>query len=92
MTMASNDMKYEKLSEEVSRERHMKNISPLQSIYPDTSTWTFFSYNNEYIICYTQGLSNQYGCSLILHRYVMTGTVQHSLMYPSSESTSIPQA
>ena len=35
--MASNDMKYGKLAEEVSRERHMKNISPVQSIYLDTS-------------------------------------------------------
>ena len=31
--MASNDMKYRKLADEVSRERHMKNISPLQSIF-----------------------------------------------------------
>ena len=37
MTMASNDMKYGNLAEEVSRERHIKNISPVQSIYPDTS-------------------------------------------------------
>ena len=71
MTMASNGMKYGKLAEEA-RERHMKNISPVQSIYPDSSIWTSFSYNNKYIICYTQGLSNQYGCSLNLHRYVMT--------------------
>ena len=35
--MASNDMKYGKLAQEISRERHMKNISPVQSIYPDTS-------------------------------------------------------
>ena len=64
-------MKYGKLAEEVSRERHMKNISHVQSIYPDTSLHSFFSYNNKYIICYTQGLSNQYGCSLNLHRDVM---------------------
>ena len=70
MTMASNDVKYGKLAEEVGRERHMKNISPVQSIYPDT--WTFFRYNNKYKINYTQGLSNQYDCSLNLHRYVMT--------------------
>ena len=57
--MASNDMKSGKLAEEVSRERHMKNIILVQSIYPDTSIGTFFSYNNRYIICYTQGLSNQ---------------------------------
>ena len=37
MTMARNDMKYGKLAEEVSRERHMKNIYPVQYIYPDTS-------------------------------------------------------
>ena len=37
MTMGSNDIKYGKLAEEVSRERHMKNISPAQSIFPDTS-------------------------------------------------------
>ena len=36
MTMASNDMKYGKLAEEVSRERHLKNITPVQSIYQDT--------------------------------------------------------
>ena len=36
MMMASNDMKYGKLAEEVSRGRHMKNISPVQSIFPDT--------------------------------------------------------
>ena len=30
-------MKYGKLAEEVSREGHMKNISPVQYIYPDTS-------------------------------------------------------
>ena len=41
-----------KLAEEVSRERHMKDISPVQSISLDTFTWTFFSYNNKYIICY----------------------------------------
>ena len=52
MTTASNDMKYGKLAEKVSRERHMKNI------IPDTSIQTFFSYKNKYIICYTQGLPN----------------------------------
>ena len=34
-----------------SRERHMKDISPVQSISLDTFTWTFFSHN-KYIICY----------------------------------------
>ena len=34
--MASNDMKYAKPAEEVSRERQVKNISPVQSIFPDT--------------------------------------------------------
>ena len=37
MTMASNDMKYGKLTEKISREREIKNISPVQSIYPDPS-------------------------------------------------------
>ena len=37
MTMASNVMKYGKLAEEVSKETHMKYISPAQSVYPDTS-------------------------------------------------------
>ena len=43
MTMASNGMKYGKLSEEVSRERHKKNISPVQPIYHDTakSVWSW---------------------------------------------------
>ena len=36
MTMLSNDMKYGKLAE-VSRERHIKNISPVKTIYPDPS-------------------------------------------------------
>ena len=47
--MASNEMKYVKLAEMGSRERHMKNISPVPAIYPDTSIWTFYSYNNKYI-------------------------------------------
>ena len=47
MTLASNDMKYGKLAEEVSREKHMKNISPVESISPDTSMGTFFIYNNK---------------------------------------------
>ena len=29
-------MKYEKPAEEVSRERHMENISPVPTIFPDT--------------------------------------------------------
>ena len=37
MTMASNDMKYGKLAEEGRRERHIKNISPVQFIYQDPS-------------------------------------------------------
>ena len=37
MMRASNDMKYGKLAEVVSRERLIKKIIPVQSIYPDTS-------------------------------------------------------
>ena len=38
MTMGSNDMKYGKLAEEVRlAEKDMKNISPVQSIFMDTS-------------------------------------------------------
>ena len=33
------DMKYENLAEEVSRERHMKNISPVQTICRDIPIW-----------------------------------------------------
>ena len=36
MLMAINNMKYGKLAE-VSREKHMKNISLVQYIYPDPS-------------------------------------------------------
>ena len=83
------EQRYEiwKLAGEVSRERHMKNISPVQSILHDASIWTFYGYNNKYIYATQEFIKARKAfiqppslCNDWARFPVRPGPVQHLLM------------